>query len=132
MLNLPTHFPIKCCTTGNCRDRGLVEFSLHTPAPFRCPCFSISKWKQAFFVEIGDYYWGAETQFTFNSVRSNDIKPKFRPENSAEKHKQQQIIMMANQTGTNISIEPIDSHFSVPWCMNGMAVLIFCKRNIRN
>ena len=62
---------------------------------------------------------------TLSSVRSNDIKPKLRPENKAEKHKQQTIIMIANHTGTINSVARTDSHFSVPWWMNGRARSIF-------
>lgn len=52
---------------------------------------------------------------TFNSVRSNDINPKFKPENSAEKHKHPTMMMMANQSGTIISLLVIRNHGSVPW-----------------
>lgn len=51
---------------------------------------------------------------TFSSVRSNDIKPKLRPENKAEKHKQQTIIIIASHRGKSISFARSDSHGSVP------------------
>lgn len=51
---------------------------------------------------------------TFSSVRSNDIKPKLRPENKAEKHRQQTIMIIASHRGKIISVARTDSHGSVP------------------
>lgn len=67
----------------------------------------------------------SKTFYTFNSVLSNDIRPKLRPEKRAEKHKQQRIMMIANHRGTIKSPAFSESHVSVPWCMNGNARSIF-------
>ncbi len=50
----------------------------------------------------------------FSSVRSKDIRPKFRPENNAEKHKQTQMIITAPQIGIIFSKLRIRSHGSDP------------------
>lgn len=52
---------------------------------------------------------------TFNSVRSRANKPKFNPENNAEKHKQRIIMIIATQTGTRASLLIIRNQASVPW-----------------
>lgn len=42
-------------------------------------------------------------KITFNSVLSNDIKPRLRPENKAEKHKQPIIMQIETHTGKKFS-----------------------------
>lgn len=59
--------------------------------------------------------------FTFNSVRSNDIKPKLRPENRAENIRHPTIITILSQIGIANSLLVIRSHGSDPWWTNGCA-----------
>lgn len=65
---------------------------------------------------------------TFSSVRSSDIRPKLRPENSAENMRQQQIIIIAIQTGTNKSLLTNCNHKSVPWWWKGLTLSTVCER----
>lgn len=52
----------------------------------------------------------------FNSVRSSDIRPKLRPEKSAENVKHTKININATHSGISLLCVPKIFQLSVPWC----------------